>query len=148
MCSSVVLECKLSISLHSRTHYRSPAANWAQLKSWNLEDTFPATGYCFVSLLEKLALFLSVERLLLPLTTRPSVAVFAYVVVVVAVCTDCSTRRRSFFFLFLFFLDKQAPLKQENSALLWTAHSPMPAGASVKENELNTREKWSFYVWR
>lgn len=88
--------------LYTRAHTRSPAANWAQLKSWNLEDTFPATGYCFVSLLEKLALFLSDERLLLPLTTRPSVAVFAYVVVV-AVCTDCSTRRRSFFFLFLFF---------------------------------------------
>lgn len=52
------------------------------------------------------------------------------------------------FFRFLFFLDKQAPLKQENSALLWTAYSPMPGCASVKEGELNTREKWSFYVWR
>lgn len=52
-------------------------ANCAQLKCWNLEDTFPC---CSSSLKEHFALFLSVidDRLLLPLTPRPPVAVFAY----------------------------------------------------------------------
>lgn len=54
-------------------------ANCAQLKCWNLEDTFPC---CSNSLKQHLALLLSAygDRLLLPqpLTPRPPVAVLAY----------------------------------------------------------------------
>lgn len=126
-------------------------ANCAQLKCWNLEDTFPC---CSSSLQEHCALLFysprtGNDRLLLPLplAPRPPVAVLAYLdyrhrnrrsrlCVLTVVLVDVV----SFYFSFL---DKQAPFKQEQAALLWMDYAYLYVWAwnRMKEEELHTQRR-------